>query len=335
MKQAPSEADLWWGKVNQPTTPEVFDELYEKVLKHYSTADKAYVFDGYCGANPASRRNVRIVTELAWQHHFCKNMFIRPKCVCGLWRFDDCVLHSLPLPPLPPGPLKRSTASSRTTPSSTPARSSTKTTSAWCGAVFHVALCVAVVASHPTACPVVQGLNSPVFVAFNVEKRVAVIGGTWYGGEMKKGIFSMMNFWLPLDGIMAMHCSANMGKDGDTALFFGLSGTGKTTLSADPNRYLIGDDEHGWDNDGIFNFEGGCYAKTIDLSREKEPEVWDAIKPNALLENVTLDADNVPVYSNREKTENSRVSYPLEHIPNHKPECVLVVVSRCFCVCCP
>jgi len=164
-------------------------------------------------------------------------------------------------------------------------------------------------------------LNSEVFIAMNVEREVAVIGGTWYGGEMKKGIFSMMNYWLPLEGIMSMHCSANVGKDGDSALFFGLSGTGKTTLSADPNRYLIGDDEHGWDDDGIFNFEGGCYAKTIDLSPENEPEIYAAIKRDALLENVWLEGpDNTPDYYNTSKTQNGRVSYPIHHIDNFKPD---------------
>ena len=119
-----------------------------------------------------------------------------------------------------------------------------------------------------------HGLNSEVYAVFNLKERMACIGGTWYGGEMKKGIFSVMNYYLPLKGIATMHCSANMGKDGDTAIFFGLSGTGKTTLSADPDRALIGDDEHGWDDDGIFNFEGGCYAKTIDLDPEKEPDIF-------------------------------------------------------------
>ena len=165
-----------------------------------------------------------------------------------------------------------------------------------------------------------RGTNSEVFVAFNIEKNVAIIGGTWYGGEMKKGIFSMMNYWLPLEGIMAMHCSANKGKGGDTALFFGLSGTGKTTLSADPLRDLIGDDEHGWDDTGIFNFEGGCYAKTIDLSPENEPDIYNAIRPNALLENVWIDEkDNTPDYYNTSKTPNGRVSYPIFHIDNYEP----------------
>lgn len=266
VKQAPSDKNFWWGEINQPTTEEVFDELYEKVTTHYNSAEKMYVFDGFCGANPASRKKVRIVTELAWQHHFVKNMFIRPTTKEEVENFepDFTVIN---------------------------------------------------------ACKVTnedykrQGLNSEVFIAFNVEKNVACIGGTWYGGEMKKGIFSMMNYWLPLQDIMAMHCSANKGKNGDTALFFGLSGTGKTTLSADPNRYLIGDDEHGWDDNGIFNMEGGCYAKTIDLTSKTEPEIYAAIKPNALLENVTM-KDGQPDYFDVSKTPNGRVSYPIEHIEN-------------------
>ena len=161
-----------------------------------------------------------------------------------------------------------------------------------------------------------MNLNSEVFVAFNIGKRMAVVGGSWYGGEIKKGFFSIMNYFLPLQGIAAMHCSANMGKDGDTAIFFGLSGTGKTTLSADPGRMLIGDDEHGWDDDGIFNFEGGCYAKCIDLTREKEPDIFDAIKRDALLENVVFDANGTLDFKDTSKTENTRVSYPIYHIAN-------------------
>ncbi|MEN8133062.1 MAG: phosphoenolpyruvate carboxykinase (ATP) [Pseudomonadota bacterium] len=161
-----------------------------------------------------------------------------------------------------------------------------------------------------------HGMRSEVYAAFNVTERQTVIGGTWYGGEMKKGIFSMMNYFLPLKGIGAFHCSANMSKDGDTALFFGLSGTGKTTLSADPKRALIGDDEHGWDDDGVFNFEGGCYAKCIDLSEENEPDIYHAIKRDALLENVTLTEDGSPDYQDRSLTENTRVSYPIYHINN-------------------
>ncbi len=160
------------------------------------------------------------------------------------------------------------------------------------------------------------GLRSEVYGAFNVSERMTVIGGTWYGGEIKKGIFSIMNYFLPLKGIGSFHCSANQGKTGDTALFFGLSGTGKTTLSTDPKRQLIGDDEHGWDNDGIFNFEGGCYAKCINLTKEREPEIFEAIKRDALLENVDLDASGKVDFLSSKKTENSRVSYPMYHIKN-------------------
>ncbi|WP_396174563.1 phosphoenolpyruvate carboxykinase (ATP) [Flavobacterium sp.] len=161
-----------------------------------------------------------------------------------------------------------------------------------------------------------HGLNSEVYVAFNLTEKVQIIGGTWYGGEMKKGLFSMMNYYLPLQGIASMHCSANKGKDGDVAVFFGLSGTGKTTLSTDPKRELIGDDEHGWDNDGVFNFEGGCYAKTIDLSKENEPDIYGAIKKDALLENVTVDANGKIDFKDGSVTQNTRVSYPINHIQN-------------------
>ena len=161
-----------------------------------------------------------------------------------------------------------------------------------------------------------QGLNSETFVAFNLSEKMQLIGGTWYGGEMKKGMFSMMNYFLPLQGIASMHSSANVGEDGDVALFFGLSGTGKTTLSADPKRALIGDDEHGWDDDGIFNLEGGCYAKTIDLDAEKEPDIYRAIKRDALLENVAVDETGKINFCDNSKTENTRVSYPIYHIDN-------------------
>jgi phosphoenolpyruvate carboxykinase (ATP) len=161
-----------------------------------------------------------------------------------------------------------------------------------------------------------HGLNSEVYIAFNLTEKTQIIGGTWYGGEMKKGLFSIMNYYLPLQGIASMHCSANKGKDGDVAVFFGLSGTGKTTLSTDPKRELIGDDEHGWDNDGVFNFEGGCYAKTIDLSAENEPDIYAAIKRDALLENVTVDANGKIDFKDGSVTQNTRVSYPINHIQN-------------------
>ena len=160
------------------------------------------------------------------------------------------------------------------------------------------------------------GLNSETAVVFNLTSKEQVILNTWYGGEMKKGMFSIMNYLLPLRGIASMHCSANVGHDGDTAIFFGLSGTGKTTLSTDPKRLLIGDDEHGWDDEGVFNFEGGCYAKVINLDKESEPDIYKAIKRDALLENVTVAADGKIDFADKSVTENTRVSYPIYHIDN-------------------
>jgi len=161
-----------------------------------------------------------------------------------------------------------------------------------------------------------QGLNSDVYTVFNLTEKMQVIGGTWYGGEMKKGMFAMMNYYLPLNGMASMHCSANKGKDGDVAIFFGLSGTGKTTLSTDPKRELIGDDEHGWDDNGVFNFEGGCYAKVINLDPVAEPDIYKAIKRDALLENVTVDENGKIDFKDGSVTQNTRVSYPIYHIEN-------------------
>ena len=160
------------------------------------------------------------------------------------------------------------------------------------------------------------GLNSETAVVFNLTEKMQVIINTWYGGEMKKGMFSYMNYLLPLKGIASMHCSANCADNGETAIFFGLSGTGKTTLSTDPKRRLIGDDEHGWDDDGVFNFEGGCYAKVINLSKENEPDIYNAIRRDALLENVTVDAEGKIDFNDKSVTENTRVSYPIYHINN-------------------
>ncbi|MFM5145714.1 phosphoenolpyruvate carboxykinase (ATP) [Aeromonas rivipollensis] len=269
VKDDTTQDTVWWsdqGKNdNKAITPEVWSDLKSLVTKQLS-GKRLFVVDGYCGANPDTRLAVRIITEVAWQAHFVKNMFIRPsEEELKTFKPDFVVMNG--------------------------------------------AKC-----TNPNWKE--QGLNSENFVAFNMTEKMQLIGGTWYGGEMKKGMFSMMNYFLPLRGIASMHCSANVGKDGDVAIFFGLSGTGKTTLSTDPKRQLIGDDEHGWDDHGVFNFEGGCYAKTIKLSKEAEPDIYNAIRRDALLENVTVAADGTIDFDDGSKTENTRVSYPIYHIEN-------------------
>ena len=263
--------NVWWsdsskGKNdNQPLSQETWQVLKNLVSEQLS-GKRLVVVDAFCGANADSRLSVRFITEVAWQAHFVKNMFIRPS-ETELEQFEPDFV------------------------------------------VLNGAKCT---------CPDWQarGLHSENFVAFNLTERIQLIGGTWYGGEMKKGLFSVMNYLLPLQDIASMHCSANVGKQGDVAVFFGLSGTGKTTLSTDPARQLIGDDEHGWDNDGVFNFEGGCYAKTIHLSEQAEPEIYQAIRRDALLENVVVRADGSIDFNDNSKTENTRVSYPISHIDN-------------------
>lgn len=255
---------FWDGKVNLPTTQEIFGSCKELVLNQLAGSKKIYVVDTFCGTNADTRLKVRFIVEVAWQAHFVTNMFIRPSHY-ELENFGE--------------------------PDFTVINGSKTTNPNW----------------------EAQGLNSENFIMFNLTEKLQIIGGTWYGGEMKKGMFAMMNYYLPLKGMASMHCSANVGEKGDVALFFGLSGTGKTTLSADPKRYLIGDDEHGWDNNGVFNYEGGCYAKVIDLSEEKEPDIFAAIKRDALLENVVI-KNGVADYTDGSITENTRVSYPIYHI---------------------
>ena len=262
---------VWWsdkgkGKNdNKPLSQETWQHLKGLVTQQLS-GKRLFIVDAFCGANADTRLSVRFITEVAWQAHFVKNMFIRPS--------DEELAEFVPD-----------------------------------FIVMNGAKC-----TNPQWKE--QGLNSENFVAFNLTERIQLIGGTWYGGEMKKGMFSIMNYLLPLKGIASMHCSANVGEKGDVAIFFGLSGTGKTTLSTDPKRRLIGDDEHGWDDDGVFNFEGGCYAKTIKLSEAAEPDIYHAIRRNALLENVVVRADGSVDYADGSKTENTRVSYPLSHIDN-------------------
>ncbi|MEC6816263.1 phosphoenolpyruvate carboxykinase (ATP) [Photobacterium toruni] len=260
---------LWWsdqGKNdNKALTQTAWLDLKELVTNQLSNK-RLFVIDGYCGANPDTRLCIRVITEVAWQAHFVKNMFIRPT-EAELENFEpDFVIMN----------------------------GSKCTNPKW--------------QEH--------GMNSENFTVFNLSEKMQLIGGTWYGGEMKKGMFAMMNYFLPLQGIASMHCSANMSQEGDVAVFFGLSGTGKTTLSTDPKRALIGDDEHGWDDNGVFNFEGGCYAKTINLSKEAEPDIYNAIRRDALLENVTVRGDGSIDFDDNSKTENTRVSYPIYHIEN-------------------
>lgn len=270
VKDATTEEHMWWTSDavkndNKPINKEVWDDLKELVTNQLS-GKRLFVIDGYCGANPDTRLSIRVITEVAWQAHFVKNMFIRPtEEELATFEPDFVVMNGAKC-----------------------------TNEKW--------------EEH--------GLNSENFTVFNLTERTQLIGGTWYGGEMKKGMFAMMNYFLPLKDIASMHCSANMGEEGDVAIFFGLSGTGKTTLSTDPKRALIGDDEHGWDDDGVFNFEGGCYAKTIKLSKEAEPDIYNAIRRDALLENVTVRSDGSIDFDDGTKTENTRVSYPLHHIDN-------------------
>ncbi|QLB19110.1 phosphoenolpyruvate carboxykinase (ATP) [Mannheimia granulomatis] len=261
---------IWWTSEaakndNKPMNQSTWQSLKGLVTDELSNK-RLFIIDAFCGASPEHRINVRIITQVAWQAHFVKNMFIRPtEEELKDFKPDFVVMNG-----------------------------SKVTNPNWKE----------------------QGLNSENFVAFNVTEGVQIIGGTWYGGEMKKGMFSMMNYFLPLKGVASMHCSANVGEEGDVAVFFGLSGTGKTTLSTDPKRKLIGDDEHGWDENGVFNYEGGCYAKTINLSIENEPDIYRAIRRDALLENVVVREDGTIDFDDKSKTENTRVSYPIYHIDN-------------------
>ncbi|MGC9459655.1 phosphoenolpyruvate carboxykinase (ATP) [Vibrio genomosp. F10] len=270
VQDATTEEHMWWTSDavkndNKAIDQTVWNDLKTLVTNQLS-GKRLFVIDGYCGANPDTRLSIRIITEVAWQAHFVKNMFIRPtEEELATFEPDFVVMNGAKC-----------------------------TNQKW--------------EEH--------GLNSENFTVFNLTERMQLIGGTWYGGEMKKGMFAMMNYFLPLKDIASMHCSANMGEDGDVAVFFGLSGTGKTTLSTDPKRALIGDDEHGWDDDGVFNFEGGCYAKTIKLSKEAEPDIYNAIRRDALLENVTVRNDGSIDFDDNSKTENTRVSYPIHHIDN-------------------
>jgi phosphoenolpyruvate carboxykinase (ATP) len=260
-----TEKDVWWGNVNRPVAPEIFDALLGRAVEHLRGRDR-FVFDGFVGAAAAHRLPVRVVTDKAWVSLFARTLFLRPSAeeLAG-----------------------------------------------------HVPAFTVVHAGSLPAGGAQAGIRSDTFIGLDLDRGLVLILGTEYAGEVKKSIFSVMNFLLPRRGVLTMHCSANVGSGGDAALFFGLSGTGKTTLSADPARRLVGDDETGWSDEGIFNIEGGCYAKCINLSRTAEPQIYDAIRFGSVLENVVIDpVTRLPDFADASITENTRATYPVEFIPN-------------------
>lgn len=274
-----SMENVWWAdgtcssSNNYPISEDIW-KILKKLVIDYLFDKRLFVIDAFCGASENIRINLRFITDVAWQAHFVKNMFLQPT-LKELANFKPNFI-----------------------------------------------------AINASKCKNLRwkdhGLNSENFIVLNLKERMQIIGGTWYNGEIKKGIFSVMNYFLPLNGIATMHCAANVGKSGDVAAFFGLSGTGKTTLSIDSNRKLIGDDEHGWSNDGIFNFEGGCYAKIINLSKYTEPEIFFSIKRNALLENVFVSSDGYVNFNDSTITNNTRVSFPIYHIKNFVKHNVII-----------
>jgi len=265
VEDAATKDTVDWGKVNQPFSPDKFQALLDRVMRHMAERD-LYVMDLCAGADPAYQLPITIVCEYAWHALFVKQLFVRPS------------LQQL---------------------------------------ASHAAEFTVIAAPEFEAIPERDGTRSGTFILTDFTRKLILIGGTKYAGEMKKSIFGVMNYLLPPRDVFPMHCSANVGANGDTALFFGLSGTGKTTLSADPARRLIGDDEHGWSPNGVFNFEGGCYAKCVDLSEEKEPQIYHAIRFGSVLENVVIDeASGDPDYTDIRYTENTRAAYPIEFIAN-------------------
>ncbi len=265
VREASSQANIGWGKLNQPMEQAHWDALRQDVL-HSLNGKELYVLDCYAGADPLFRLPVRVINELAWHNLFCRNLFIDDPAAAAAQAPEFTVIDA-------PG--------------------------------FK-------------ADPKRHGTKSEVVIALNFAEKLVLIGGTSYAGEMKKSIFSVLNYVLPLRNVLSMHCSANIGRSGDTALFFGLSGTGKTTLSSDPDRELIGDDEHGWSDRGVFNFEGGCYAKTIKLSAEAEPQIYATTRRfGTVLENVAYDPITRALDLDDDRfTENTRAAYPISFIDN-------------------
>ncbi len=268
VREASSEADVDWGKVNQSYAEDRFERLLADVRGYLDGMSDLFVQDLYCGADPAHRLSVRYVTPNAWHANFVRNMFIRPDATAlATFGPNFTVLHA---------PEFQASAER-------------------------------------------HGTRTGTFIVLHLGRRMILIGGTRYAGELKKSMFTVMNYLMPKNGVLSMHCSANVGTAGDTALFFGLSGTGKTTLSADPDRALIGDDEHGWSDAGIFNYEGGCYAKVINLSADAEPDIFATTQMfGTILENVVLDPATRRVkFEDQSITENTRASYPIQYIRNH------------------
>jgi phosphoenolpyruvate carboxykinase (ATP) len=277
--------DIWWGPINQPMEPDRGDRLFDRV-RAYLQGRELFVADAVACADDRYQLPVRVIADKAW-HTLFAQCLLRP---CSADRGPVTTDHDHHAQNGFPPPSPSSSPSERLT---------------------------IVCASGMKADPVTDGTRSEVFVVLNLARRLVLIGGTEYAGEIKKSVFSFLNYLLPGQGVFPMHCSANIGPAGDTALFFGLSGTGKTTLSADPERRLIGDDEHAWSDTGVFNIEGGCYAKCIRLTRAGEPQIWDAIRFGAVLENVVVDpVTRRPNFDDARLTENTRVAYPVDFVAN-------------------
>jgi phosphoenolpyruvate carboxykinase (ATP) len=274
VREASTEAEIWWGDVNHPMEPEVYEALYHKVCKHLGRRE-LFVQDVYAGADPKNRLSVRAITESPWHSLFCRNMFILAR------KFDGAEEIEPFMPDF---------------------------------TIVH--------APYFQADPEHDGTRSEVFICISFDHKVLLIGGTTYAGEMKKSVFSVMNYLLPKRNVLSMHASASVGRERrESAVIFGLSGTGKTTLATDPARLMVGDDEIGWGVDGIFNIEGGSYAKTINLSEEDEPLIYHAANLfETILENVEISPETRrPIWTDASKTENTRCSYPLAHLPNAEP----------------
>lgn len=275
---------IWWGKVNQPVSEAGFDAALKIAVDHLNSRPRLFGFDGYAGADPKFRLGVRVVAEQAWHALFASTLFIKQGSAAA------------------GGPADAS--------GTLVGKSDPKFKSDW------TILNAGRRRLTPEEAKAI-GVKGPVLIAQSLSRKIVVILGTEYAGEIKKSIFYAMNYDMPEVGVFPMHCSANVDKKdpGNVALFFGLSGTGKTTLSADPHRALIGDDEHGWSNAGVFNFEGGCYAKCIKLSKEGEPQIWNAIRFGSVLENTVIDpTSRIPDYDSSKLTENTRVTYPVDFI---------------------